>query len=622
MLELSVNQLMKYMGINLILKDVTFNVYEGDRVGLIGSNGSGKSTILKLLAGIIKLKLFKGSWSKGYDYGFISIPKEAKVAYLDQAPSYDDALTVIEVIQLAYKNTLDIEKKLRNLESKMATMSGSDLDRIMENYSRLTHAFEAARGYEIQENISRVCSGLAFDEEFLKKPFGLLSGGEKTRVELGKILVHQPDILLLVEPTNHLDDQALEWLENFLKTYKGIVMIVSHDRYFLDQVTNKILEIEDLTTKMYKGNFSKYKEEKDEFLRIQSADYKEQQKQIKNMKKQIHDLRQWALQSDNNKFFQRAASIEKKLEKMNKIKRPVLEKRNMHLNLDVKNRSGNEVIIAKDLSKTYDGVNLFNLVNFKIYYQERVGLLGPNGCGKSTLLKLLMGHESPTFGSIAFGASARVAYLPQHICFENEALSVLETLKDTHIMSVSEAREYLAKYMFYGKSVFTKVSDLSGGESIRLKLALLLYEDVNVLILDEPTNHLDIESIETLEAALMDFKGTIFFISHDRYFINKMSDRLYGILNHQVIDFEDYEAYKIASQNEAINQPRVIEKISKEKKKPKIHYEEEIEAIEAKVNLLERNMISEVNQDKLEDLQNKKDDLLNQLEKLYSEWII
>lgn len=541
MLELSLKSILKLMGTNVILKDVNFSVYEGDKVGLIGDNGSGKSTILKLIAGIVKLKLFPGSWSKGYDYGFISRPKHAKIAYLDQAPCYPEDMLVKEILLDAFKDVLRIEKKLRRLELEMCETN--DLDKVMEQYGKAMTQFELMGGYDIEEKMSKVCAGLSFSEAFLQQSFGQLSGGEKTTVELGKILIHEPEILLLDEPTNHLDMAAIEWLEMFLKNYKGIVMIVSHDRYFLNQVTNKTMEIEFLTTKMYKGNYDAFRYQKDEALRIQADQYKEQQKEIKAMKKKIQELRQWAMQSDNNKFFQRATSIQIKLDKMNKINRPVFSRPNMRLSFNDEERSGKEAIKFDHVNKAYGDQIIFKDLSGLIHYGERVALVGENGSGKSTFIKMLLGELPCDSGELKVSPSANVAYLPQYITFENEDLPAVECFKAKHIMDIGAAREYLAKFMFYGKRVFTEVNKLSGGERIRLKLAMLLYEEVNLLILDEPTNHLDIASIETLEKALEAFHGTLLFVSHDRYFTEKLADRVLAIEDNQMVSYDNYKAY-------------------------------------------------------------------------------
>lgn len=609
MFELSLNRIDKYMGTNLVLKDVNINIFQNDRVGIVGANGSGKTTILKLIAGIVKLKLFSGSWSPGYDYGWISLPREATVAYLDQIPDYDEDYKVIDVLNLAFKEVFTLENEMRSLENEMAISSEDCLEKVMKKYERTSQLYEIKGGYDIQEKLGRVCTGLGFDEKFLEKPFSQLSGGEKTTVELGKLLVHEPDILLLDEPTNHLDTEAIEWLEKYLLSYKGIIVTVSHDRYFLDSITTKIVEIEDLTTKTYKGNYSSFVAQKEEAMRIQFADFKEQKKKIQAMEKQITELRSWALKADNNKFFKRAASIQIKLNKMEKIKKPVFERSNMKLNLKSESRSGDETIVGYDIGKKYDNQLIFKDASMMIRYSERIGLIGANGSGKSTLIKMLLEEERLDSGVLKLGSNTKVGYLPQTIKFKNEIHSVLECFRDEVVIEEGKAREYLAKYMFYGKSVFTEVGALSGGERIRLMLAKLLYTDVNLLILDEPTNHLDIDSIETFEGALEDFTGTLLFVSHDRYFINKVSEGLLAIEDHQLIRHDgDYDSYRAS---------RTTETVTPKTKKVKIRHEEI------------RDMSSEKIENQIADLENRleiiKSDMENHctdyemLNSLYSE---
>lgn len=531
MLEISMTHILKLMGTKTILKDLNIHLYENERVGLIGPNGCGKSTILKLFAGIIQLKLFPGSWSPGYDYGFIHIPKNTVVAYLNQEPTYETSVS--QVLRSSFKNLLVIEKKLRQLEKDMAVKSGSDLDQVFDDYNQLTHEFELRGGYDFETRINKIVKGMALDH-LLDLNFNQLSGGEKTRVELSKLLILNPDVLLLDEPTNHLDHATIDWLENYLKSYKGIVMIVSHDRYFLDQVTTHTIEIEDLTCHKYEGNYSRFKEQKDELVRIQADQYQVQQKEIAAMKKKIQRLREYNQNVDHNKFFKRAASIQNKLDRLDRIKQPTQAK-TMRVSLNQDSRSGKETLVIKDLYKAFDQV-LFENIHETIYYGERVALLGDNGCGKSTLIKMLLKQEEADAGYAKLGAGVKLAYLPQYITFDNENESLLDCFKGNRILSDGKCREYLSKFNFFGKDVFTQVKALSGGERVRLKLAKLLYEDVNLLILDEPTNHLDIMAIEAIEEALMAFEGTIFFISHDRYFTDRLAERKLLIKDHQLLD--------------------------------------------------------------------------------------
>ncbi|MFN7252460.1 MAG: ribosomal protection-like ABC-F family protein [Anaerobacillus sp.] len=596
MFELSLNGVKKYMDATLILKNITFQVYEGEKVGIVGANGSGKSTILKLIAGIETLNCHPGFTSTlGYDEGMIALPRTATSAYLEQVPQDHHGLKVIDILNSAFTEVFTIETEMRNLELKMKALEGPALEKVLKQYSELMQLFEVKGGYEVEEKLSKVCKGLNFSDSFLNKDFQLLSGGEKTSVNLGKILIENPDILLLDEPTNHLDMESIEWLEDYLNSYKGIVIIVSHDRYFLDHVVTKIIEIEDMECETYKGNYSAFVKEKEERMLIQFENYREQQKQVKAMEKSVKDLRDWAQRADNNKFFKRAASIKKKLEKMERIEKPMFEKKNMKLSFKPTERSGNETIKAIGVTKSYDDKVIFKNANLLINYGERAALIGANGSGKTTFLKMLLGEDHPDTGVVELGANVKVGYLPQNIIFENEELSVLECFREDFFIMEGKAREYLSKFMFFGNSVFKKVKHLSGGERIRLKLSQLLYEDVNLLILDEPTNHLDIHSIETFEEALEDFKGTIFFISHDRYFINKMSERLIALedkaFKSYLGNYDDFKAAKTVMSPWQPTEPIVKnEKIPKSTDEPSKKKLADVAKVELRLESLEKEL--------------------------------
>lgn len=546
MFELSLNHIMKYMGTHLLFEDLSFQVFSGERVGIVGDNGCGKSTVLKLIAGLIPLNIYIGSWSLGYDKGYIYKPKDARIAYLDQMPKYPVHFTVKDVLRDAFKDILSLEHELRSLELEMAKGEGASLEKLLDKYARLTLEFETKGGYEVEEKYQKICSGLGFEESFLEKPFEMLSGGEQTRVVLGKILLDKPDILLLDEPTNHLDTEAIEWLENYLSEYQGILVVVSHDRYFLDKVVTKVVEIEDKNAQTFNGNYSSYVAQKEEQVRIQYEDYLLQKKEKQLMEEKVKQLREWAIRADNNKFFRRAASIQIKMEKMEAIKRPALNKTNMKFDLKTTSRTGEETLVVKNLCKSYNEKILFEHTDLIVRYGERLALVGGNGSGKTTLVKMLLGLEPVDSGELKVANNAKIAYLPQVIAFDNEHLEVIDCFREGRDISEGKAREYLSKFMFFGKRVFTDVSALSGGERIRLKLAMLLYEEANVLILDEPTNHLDIESIETFETALLDFKGTLFFISHDRYFINEVSSGIVAVENGRLNRYDgNYDFYRL-----------------------------------------------------------------------------
>lgn len=548
MYDIALDGVKKYMDTTLVLKEITFMVNGGEKAGIIGENGCGKSTVLKLISGQLTLNHCAGypyaPVPPGYDEGWVIKPKEAVCAYLDQMPDYPEGLKVIDVLNLAFEEVRKIERDMRKLEEDMKVYEGRELDGILKKYSELMQAYELKGGYEVTEKLNRICKGLKFEESFLNREFHLLSGGEKTTVVLGKLLIDSPDILLLDEPTNHLDMESVEWLEEYLKNYKGTVIIVSHDRYFLDNVVTKIIEIEDKVCDTYKGNYTRYAELKEEKVRLLYENYREQQKKINSMEKSVKELRDWALKADNKKFFQRAASMQIRLDKMERIDRPV-QKKNMKLNIHAAERSGNITIQAEGLSKGFDDRQLLKEAGLLIHYGERVALIGANGSGKTTFLKILLGEEKPDMGTVKLGASVRLAYLPQKLYFANEELTVLEYFREDINILEGKAREYLAKFLFYGGNVFKKIKHLSGGERIRLKLGRLLYEDINLLILDEPTNHLDTVSIENLEEALGTFKGTVFFISHDRYFINKIGERVIAIEENTFKSYNgNYDYYK------------------------------------------------------------------------------
>ena len=644
MFELSLVNVKKYMEATLVLKNINFQVYSEEKVGIVGVNGSGKTTVLKLIAGILPMDYcvgYPGATSPGYDEGFINKPSGATCAYLEQIPQYDDGIKVIDVLKMAFSEVYGMEEKMHKLEEDMKVLQGEELEKILKQYSGLVQSYEVKGGYNTEEKLVKICTGLKFTQNFLDKEFNLLSGGEKTTVILGKLLMDNPDILLLDEPTNHLDMDSIEWLERYLNNYDGIVIIVSHDRYFLDNVVSKIIEIEDMESKTYKGNYSSYVKQKEEKLLEQMHNYKEQQKEIKSMESTIKDLRDWAIRADNSKFFKRAASMEKRLEKMknsDNSKKPKTENKTMKLNFKNSERSGEETIKAKGLCKSYIDKVIFNESDLLINFKERVALIGPNGSGKTTFLRMLLGEEEPDKGIVQLGANVKVGYLPQVITFDNEDHTVLQAFRDDISILEGQAREYLSKFMFFGNSVFKKVKALSGGERIRLKLSMLLYEDVNLLILDEPTNHLDIDSIETFEEALEEFKGTIFFISHDRYFINKIGERVVAIEENKFKSYlGNYDYYKEIQDRlqleKNINDVQKEKFIKKEKKKKEIDKakkrESQIKKLETKIQKLESELEeievtmsnSELNYEELNELFAKKESLSEDLESVMEEWI-
>ncbi len=649
--EISLDGVKKYIGTTLLFKNVSLQITEGEKVGIIGENGCGKTTVLKLIAGILKLNHCAGypyaPVPPGYDEGWVNVSKYTTCAYLEQIPRYND-MKVIDVLNLSFDEVLQIEMKMRELEKDMQNLEGIELEKALTRYGELIQLYEFKGGYDIEEKLSKICKGLKFDESFLMQSFNLLSGGEKTTVILGKLLIDAPDVLLLDEPTNHLDMDSVEWLQDYINSYKGIVVVVSHDRYFLDHVSTKIIEIENKKSKTYLGNYSEYIRQKEENVVIQYNNYKEQKKKINSIEQSIKELRGWAMKTDNNKFFKRAASMQIKLDKMERVGKPILNKRHIEMNIKTSERSGNIVIKALELSKSYENKTIFKQAELLIRYGERVALIGPNGCGKTTFLKILLGEVLPDSGEVVLGANVMMSYLPQNIIFENEELTVLDYFQEGNSVIEEKAREHLAKFMFYGGNVFKKIKLLSGGERVRLKLSKLLFNNVNLLILDEPTNHLDIGSIESIETALSQFKGTIFFISHDRYFINKTCERVITIEDNAFVSYlGNYDYYKHEKElKDTINQQDLNTSSVKDKEKncsskkankenfinkennisnkdsKRSKMEERINSIENQIKDIEACM--EVNSTDFEELSRlyvNKEELTKELDALLEEWV-
>ncbi|KAA0742508.1 ABC transporter ATP-binding protein [Bacillus sp. AY3-1] len=523
----SVNNVTKSFGGNIIFENISLEIKNGERVGLVGRNGSGKTTIFQLLTGMESL-----------DAGAIHMKKGTRIGHVAQIPKFDEGMTVYDVLSSAFKAEKELEREMRTLEKNMAEeLEPSALQRLMERYGVIQEKFAFLGGYEIEANMMKVANGLQVTELF-PRSFLELSGGEQTKVSLAYMLLQKPDLLLLDEPTNHLDLFAVEWLEQFLKEYNGTVMVISHDRYFLDEVVTKIFDLEDGEIHVYHTNYSQFVDEKEERLLQEFQAYQEQQKKIKKMKEAIKRLREWANQANppNEGLHKRARSMERALERIEKLKKPILERKQMGLQFEGQERSGKDVVLMKEVSKGFAGHPLFNEANLHVRFQERAAIVGRNGTGKTTLLKLLLEEIKPDAGEIRIGSSVKIGYLSQH-AYGNMKSNVLEAFREYVAVTEGEARHILAKFLFYGPAVFKKVTQLSGGEKMRLRLAQLMYQDINFLILDEPTNHLDIESREVLEEALEQYNGTILAVSHDRYFLNKLFEKTYWIDEHKLFEF-------------------------------------------------------------------------------------
>ena len=629
MIAIALKDIEKYYGANKVINSLTFEINEGEKTAFIGSNGCGKTTAFKIIAGV-----------EGYDGGMLALKKNLTIGYLEQMTEGYSGLPVNEVLLQGAGSFVELRAEISALENAMAkTQNQAELERYMKKYGVLQDRFEAIDGYSLESRIEGIVRGLNISEDIQNSPFDLLSGGEKTKVLFARMLISKPELLLLDEPTNHLDIEAIEWLEEFIRKYEGTVLVISHDRYFLDKAVTRIIEIEYGECEEYGGNYSYYMEEKERRLLVEFANYQDQQKKIKSMEEAIKRLREWGIRGDNNKFFRRAESMQKSLDKIVKLKRPVMEKKSIDLNFEISGRSGKDVAVCEGISKCFENKRIFDEADFFIRFKERIGILGPNGTGKSTLIKMLMGMESQDLGHLYLGSGVHVGYLPQVIEMEDGNRTVLEEFRSGYICTEGEARGILAKFLFYKDSVFKRVKDLSGGEKTRIKLAQLMYSDVNLLILDEPTNHLDIETREVLEDALSDYEGTILFISHDRYFVNKLAHRIYHIEDYKLIAYSgNYDYFKEQQEKKKLyirNVPAAKEiqpkpKKTVEKGEPKINWqnelskiEERIEYMEAVIDKLKKKMEEPEIASDYTKLQNLGEELQlseKELEQAYEEW--
>ena len=530
MIEISVNKITKSFGFNNVLDGISFDIKRGEIVSLIGSNGCGKSTLLKIISGELLP-----------DSGTISFRNGSKIGYLKQ--NYEtEYKSVKEILYENVKNITDIEENLRKLELKMQSANENELNNILKKYGNLQEKYINLGGYEITEKVGRIITGFNL-EELLDKDFSNLSGGEKRIVKLASLMINNPNILLLDEPTNHLDIDTLEWFENYIKNYKGTILIVSHDRYFLDKVSTKTILINNGKEDIYHGNYSYYLEEFEKRELIEFEVYKNQQKQINAMKNSAKKLREWSRIDGNERLMRRAICIERRLEKMDILDKPK-ERKDIPLNFVSGKRSGKEVLIVKDYSLSIGNKLLLDNVNLEINYKDRICLMGKNGSGKSSLINRIINHDN----DIQIGSNVNIGYIPQEIVFDDELKTVLEVAREYFNGEDSHLRAALTKFLFFKDNILKRIDKLSGGEKVRLKLFELINKKTNFLILDEPTNHIDIETKEVLETALNDYEGTILFISHDRYFINKLANKIVCIedkkLNTYIGNYDDYINYK------------------------------------------------------------------------------
>jgi len=545
MIELNVNSLVKYYGASKLFENISFEIKTGERIGLIGQNGCGKSTLMKILMGM-----------EEYQSGEVSLRKENKLGYLNQIPVYGKSTTTLEVLGMAFEPVHRLRGEMEELERKMGELEGGQLQRVMNQYARLLEKYEHMDGYDIETRIDKIAEGLQIDKAMKELPFDRLSGGEKTRVILGKLLLEEPDILLLDEPTNHLDLVTIEWLEGFLKEYRGAALIISHDRYFLDNVVSRIYELEYDHMEEYLGNYSYYVAEKERRFLIEFHNYQNQQRKIERMEKQIERYRIWGTMRDSETMFKRAKELEKRLERIEVLDRPVLEKRRIRLKQTEVGRSGKMVMELEGVGKSFGGRELLREIDLMLYYQDSACIIGENGSGKTTLLKLILGQLEPDCGTIRLGAGVTIGYLPQHVEYPDEEQTVLEYFSRLHDLTQGAARSQLAKVLFLQEDVNKKIKYLSGGEKSRLRLCSLTFEGASLLILDEPTNHLDMDSREVLEETLADYEGTMLFVSHDRYFVHKLADKIITLKQGRIKLYDgDYACYQEECKKELEGKP-------------------------------------------------------------------
>ena len=633
MIILSCNNLTKSFGVESILENISFTVNEGDKIGVIGVNGTGKTTLFKIISGIY-----------GYDSGEIYTSKDCEIGYLEQNTNFYSDNTIFTEVLEVFSDLIKMEEDLRKMECEISDKSSEtnspDLQKLMDNYSHKLELFQNSNGYGYKSEAKGVLKGLGFNDDELEKPIKILSGGEKTRVLLAKLLLKKPTLLLLDEPTNHLDSDALEWLELFLKQYKGTVILISHDRYFLDQSVNRIFEIHNKKLKAYNGNYSYYVEKSAIDKEIERKTYEDQQKEIKKQEESIERLKAYG----REKHLKRARSKEKALSKIEVLDRPDGERKRAKIKFIPAVESGNDVLAVRDVEMRFPDKVLFKDLNLDIYRGEKVALIGPNGAGKSTLFKIIMNELQPMEGEVKFGTNVNTAYFHQEQKTLNLDNTVIDEIWDANPhLTQTEVRNMLGAFLFENEDVFKKISSLSGGERARVAILKLILSQSNFLLLDEPTNHLDIDSKEVLEEALVNYTGTIFTISHDRYFLNKVVDKILVLGENGVTEYlGNYDYYiekkrQLSEMNKEENtetktktqlkeekrkekEQREIERRSKNKIKK---LEDDIEQTEKKIAGLDMMLCQEEiysNPEKSKEVNLEKSELEDKLASLYEKW--
>ena len=632
---LSCQGISKSFGEKVILEDASFHIEEREKAALIGNNGAGKTTLLRIIMNELHA-----------DSGQVVLMKDKQIGYLAQYQDVQGHRTVYEELLSTKQYIIDMEERMRSMELEMKHASGEELDRLMNSYTRLTHEFELENGYAYKSELMGVLNGLSFTEEDFNKQVATLSGGQKTRVALGKLLISKPDILLLDEPTNHLDMESIAWLETYLLNYPGAVFIVSHDRYFLDKVVTKVIEIETGHVRMYSGNYSAYAEKKAQLRDAQYKAYLNQQRDIKHQEAVIVKLKSF----NREKSIKRAESREKMLNKIQRIEKPLEVQSQMRLSLEPRVVSGNDVLTVEELAKSFPQQKLFSNISFQIKRGERVALIGNNGTGKTTMLKILNGLLDADAGSFSLGAKVQIGYYDQEHHVLHAEKTIFQEISDTYpTLTETEIRNMLAAFLFTGDDVFKEISALSGGERGRVSLAKLMLSEANFLILDEPTNHLDIASKEILEEALNSYTGTVLYVSHDRYFINQTATRILDLTNQSVVNYiGDYDYYlekkeelteKYApsaaetateAKEEAPSEGKLTWQQQKEEQARKRKQENELKKVETRIEELETRdkeiddtlVLPDVctNVGRCAELSREKDKIQQELEELYEKW--
>ena len=624
MIDIQVNGLVESFEVGKnVLDGLTFQIDQGERVGLLGKNGAGKTTLFKILTGELD-----------YDEGDVTVAAGRRLGLISQIPVYPAGYTVEDVLRTAFSRLHQLAEEMESLTARMA--AGESDPVLLKRYGTLSEKFEAFGGYDTDVAVNKVANGLSISWEMRDQLFDSLSGGEKTRVNLGRLILEDTDILLLDEPTNHLDLHATEWLEEYIRSFRGTVVVISHDRYFLDRIVTRVIEVLDGKAEFYSGNYSFYAVEKERRYQERMKQYEKEQAKIQQLEKAAEQLRLWAFQG-MDKTYRRAISMEKRIERMRTTSKPTKAKK-IDARFATTEFHGDEVLALRNIAKSYGDKHLFDGINLKIEGGERIALIGDNGTGKSTLIKMIMGELYPDDGRIRTGPQVKAAYLPQIIHFDHPDWNLVENMMAAKKgLSAQSARNRLAAYEFQGEDVFKPVSVLSGGEQSRLRLCMLMDDEINFLILDEPTNHLDIASREWIEEAVEAYDGTLLFVSHDRYFINRFATRIWELADGTITDypmgFAQYRAVKAQEEKEKEETPKPVkEKTNTERPRPANRAqqaarrqlticERDIAKAEERIAALDADMeAAACDYEKLNELLKEKETAQAELDALYEKW--